>query len=415
MIKTKKISNCRLCKSTRLKKIIDFGKIALGNNLQLSKLKSIKAEKYPLILNRCKDCNHFQLGHSVNPKILYATNYTYLSNIGTSFVSHFEKYSISMYRICKLNRDSKILDIGSNDGSCLKFFKDKGCKVLGIDPAKEPAKIAKTNGVNTIVDFFNSKSASKIFKNHGLFNFITSHNVLAHIDNIDDVFKNIFKLLKINGYFCFEVGYFHKVLKNNYFDTIYHEHLDYHHANPLVLYLNKIGFSVINITTNNVQGGSIRIMCQKRQNKINSKKVEKFLNKEKKSILYNKNFLSNWSYKVKSKMKRLKAIVDKNINKGSILVGYGAPTKATLLLKISKIRNTDISYVIEDNQLKISRYLPNSKIKIVGVETLSKIPPDTIIIFAWNFAKEIKKTLKRVIKKPIKVIIPLPNPIIKQL
>ncbi|MDA9897136.1 class I SAM-dependent methyltransferase, partial [Pelagibacterales bacterium] len=279
-----------------------------------------------------------------------------------------------------------------------------------IDPAKVPANIAKNSGINTIIDFFGSNIEKKILKEYGYADFITSHNVLAHIDDIDDVFKTAFNILKYNGYFTFEVGYFLKVLNNNFFDTIYHEHLDYHHARPLAKYLKTIGFSIVKVSTNNIQGGSIRFMCKKENKPKIYKNVQNFIDKEMNTILYDKKYINNWESEIRLTMKKFKNLVVQKKTVRHKIIGYGAPTKATLLLKMSKINPDVIDYIIEDNILKVSRYLPKTKIKIESNMSLNKDKPDLIIIFSWNFADDIITNIKKIIKKPTDLIVPLPNP-----
>ena len=186
--------------------------------------------------------------------------------------------------------------MGSNDGTCLSFFKNKKFRVCGVDPAKLPSKISNKKGVLCINSFFNKKVVSKIIKEHGYPKLITSHNVLAHIENINITFKLIYKLLQSDGYLCFEVGYFVKVLKRNNFDTIYHEHLDYHTAKPLVKFLNNIGFSIEQLYINSIQGGSLRVLASKKTIVKNSVNVKKFLFNE--GQLLRNNFLINTFKKI---------------------------------------------------------------------------------------------------------------------
>ncbi|WP_435097651.1 class I SAM-dependent methyltransferase [Candidatus Pelagibacter bacterium nBUS_27] len=403
------IKNCRLCESNDLKKIINFGKTAIGNNLSHNRKLSLKSSTYPLELLRCEKCKHFQLSFEVAPSKLYATNYTYLSGIAPSFVKHFKEYSNWIIKKCKIKKNDLVLDIGSNDGTCLKPFKEKKINVLGIDPAKLPAQIANKNGIKTINNFFNKKNANKIKKTYGEIDFITSHNVLAHIGNIKDVFKNIYYLLKKDGYFCFEVGYFLKVLKNNYFDTIYHEHLDYHHARPITQYLSKLGFSIIHISENKIQGGSIRILCKKDgKNKI-LKQPKRFLLNEKKSVINNKLFLKNWQKKIFDNIKRLRKIILDDLKNNKKIIGYGAPTKAALLLKLAKLEHGSINYTIEDNSLKINKYIPETDVQIKPFKNIYSNKPNVMIVFAWNFASDIIKKLKKNKIKQLKIIVPLPK------
>ena len=278
MLRNKYLKKCRLCQSKKLKPYFNFGKIPLGNNLETSLESAILAKTYPLYVFRCTSCNHFQLNFSVSPKQLYATNYTYLSGVGKSFVSHIEEYVSWIIENCKLKSKSFIFEIGSNDGTCLEKFKNLGHNVCGVDPAQLPSKIANEKGVFTINDFFNDKTVDYVLKKFGQPEIVTSQNSLAHIDDLINTFERIFFLLKKNGYFVFEVGYFGKVLENNLFDTIYHEHLDYHHANPLVVHLKNLGFEILNISLNGSQGGSVRLLLKKSGKKKISRQANNFLN-----------------------------------------------------------------------------------------------------------------------------------------
>ena len=411
MIECKKISKCRLCKSTKIIKIINFNKVPIGNNLANSFKLSLNAKKFPLLLNQCIDCKHFQLGHSVSDKILYQKNYTYLSGISPVFIDHFDKYALWISKYFKNNnyKKLKVIDVGSNDGTCLNSFKNLGFKVLGVDPAKLPADIANKKNINTINKFFNDQTKNFIIKNYGLFDLVTSHNVLAHVDNLKSIFLNVFNVLKYNGFFCFEVGYFYSVIKNNYFDTIYHEHLDYHHAYPLVKFLNNTGFYVINVSTNTIQGGTIRLLCKKNSIVSNNKQVLNFIKNESKSILNDQKYLNNWKKNIDLNMNNFSNIVKRFKKENKIIVGFGAPTKAVLLLNTAKLNNKYLDYIIDDNKLKQNKYLPILGIPIYSKEMLHKVKPDVIIILAWNFADDILKQLRKEFKDNIKIVIPLPK------
>ena len=401
------INQCRLCNKKKLVKVINFGKIPLGNNLLDKYITSIKASKYPLILKNCQNCNHFQLNYSVNPRTLYAKNYTYLSGTGKSMIDHLKNYSDYIVKKINLKKKSMVLDIGSNDGTCLINFKKKGMNVLGIDPAKKPCVIARSKGIKSINHFFDKKILNKILNTHGKVDFVTSHNTLAHVENLRSIFQNIYNVLKKDGYFCFEVGYFKEVLKNNYFDTIYHEHLDYHHANPIVSFLVKLGFSIIDLKTVKIQGGSLRILCKKDNKKKISKQAYLFLKKEKKSILYQKKFIQSWENKIKKTMSITRKKILKTVSSNNIY-GYGSPTKIILFLKLLKLPINKIKYIFEDNKLKQNKYLPIYGNKIISTSEIKKINPKYLLIFAWNFQEDIKKKDYKVDKK-IRLLVPLPK------
>ena len=404
----KKIKNCRLCNNDKFYRHYEFGNLPLGNNLLSNYRASLLAKTYPLNLIQCKNCFHFQLDYSVSPKELYATNYTYLSGIGSSFISHIKEYVNFVVKKCNLKKDMFVLDIGSNDGTCLKEFQKYKLIVCGVDPAKKPAEIANKNGITTINSFFNNNSIKKILNTFGKPDLVSSQNALAHIDDLYGTFTNIFKILKNDGFFVFEVGYFKTVLKKQLFDTIYHEHLDYHHANPIAKILNNIGFSLINITQNNSQGGSIRFILQKKNIVQNSKQVQSFLKRELNTELYDKNYIKKWLNDIKKNLRNLNDFLNKNKKNKRPIICYGAPTKATLLLELSKINLSNIKFILEDNNLKIGKFLPKHGIEIKATQELKNFDNCIIIILAWNFSSDIIEKLK-IYNKDIIVLIPLPK------
>ncbi len=407
-MKNRKILACRLCLCREMNNIIDFGHVPLGNNLQKNVHLANSVKTYPLAVQKCKKCDHYQLTYEVSPHDLYAKNYTYLSSVGNTFKEHLGKYSLWSIKKCNLKKKSLVLDIGSNDGTCLSYFKKNKMRVLGVDPAKLPAKIANENKIDTINDFFNSKTVEYIKSQYGSVDFITSHNVLAHVSNIREVFIGVYELLKKDGYFCFEVGYFLRVIQKNLFDTIYHEHLDYHHARPIVSFLKGLGFSVITISQNNIQGGSIRLLCKKDYKYRILKQPKEFIKREGKLFKKQKYFIKSWPKYIYQNMNKINQYITNLDNKHKIVYGYGAPTKATLFIKLCKLSNR-VPFVIEDNGLKQNKYLPKTKIKIVGDKILNKSHPDLIIVFAWNFISDIISNLKRKNIKNIVVISPLPK------
>lgn len=408
-----KITRCRLCNSKKIIQIYNFGLVPIGNNLQQSKLRSINCPKYPLSLMQCTSCNHFQLSISVNPKTLYAKNYTYLTGTTKTFKKHFSNYSDWVIKKCKIKKKSLVLDIGSNDGTCLNYFKKNKMNVVGIDPANKPCRIANKKGIKTINNFFNKKVSCSIKEKYGQFDFITSHNVLAHTENLKEIFLAIYDILKENAYFCFEIGYFKEVIKHNLFDTIYHEHLDYHHTKPLVKFLRNIGFSVIDLSTNKIQGGTLRLLLQKKNLKLKIKKVDNFIKKE-------DNFFKK--IKIKDKFKNfnrillnLNSYIKKEIIKNREIYAYGSPTKASLLLINSKLNIKMIKNSFEDNPLKCNKYIPGTDIKIINTKKIKMKTKSIIVILAWNFFKEIEMKLKKHKFNNTKLLIPLPKIKIKKI
>jgi len=405
----RKIHACRLCGGGALREYVDFGDVPLGNNLQTSADAARAAESFPLNLMRCEACRHFQLGFAVDPRVLYATNYTYLSGIGASFVKHFEAYAGWVAEKCDLRPGAVVVDVGSNDGTCLKPFQARGFTVCGVDPASLAAKIANEAGVETINAFFDADTVAEIQRRHGSADYVTSHNVLAHVDDLAAVFRNVHDLLKDGGYFGFEIGYFREVLRTGCFDTIYHEHLDYHHAAPLVRHLTGLGFDVLELSVNAIQGGSLRLLLRKTGAGQVSDQAQAFLEEERSSVLYDETFLANWRTMIQDIMAAFRAALRERIDRGASIVGYGAPTKATLLMKMAGIGGDEVAYVVEDNPYKAGRFFPGTGVPIKPSGELSDAPPDVLVLFAWNFADDIIGKLRGRFQKSVDVVVPLPD------
>lgn len=404
------ITACRMCSSEELSRQVDFGEVPLGNNLQETAEAARAAASYPLVLNRCRVCGHFQLGHAVAPELLYATNYTYLSGIGPSFIRHFADYAAWVHAQGILPPDALVIDVGSNDGTCLKAFQTRGYRVCGVDPASLAAGIANENGIETINAFFDAAAVCQIVDRHGQADFVTSHNVLAHVDDLAMVFRNIRDLLKDGGHFAFEIGYFREVLRTGCFDTIYHEHLDYHHAAPLARHLTALGFELVDLSVNSVQGGSLRLLLRKTGGTgAISNLAQAFLDDERASLLYDEAYLASWRDSIVRRMTAFSDTLHDRARRGATIVAYGAPTKATLLMKMAGLGGKDIALIVEDNAHKAGRFLPASGIPIRTTTELEVAQPDVIVLLAWNFADDIIAKLRGRFDRPVEIVVPLPE------
>ena len=401
------IINCRLCESSSLIDIIDFGLIPLGNDLSFTLNDSLNSVKYPLVVKNCISCGHYQLSYSVDKKILYQKDYSYLSSIGKNFVDHLNWSAKDILTLTSKKsddiKDLFVIDIGSNDGTALSFFKEEGCTVLGVDPSNLPVKEAIKNNIHTINDFFNLSLAKEIVKTRQNADIIISHNVLAHVENLKDIFKGIFYLLKEDGIFIFEIGYFAHMIRDGIYDTIYHEHLDYHTLNPMLKFLNIIGFSVFNTKIVNSQGGSLRIYCKKSKVIQNNDNILKQLLVLEKQLLSNREILK-WKDDIFNIGKKIKLQIAQIINSEGKIYGYGAPTKASLACVVIGIERNDVVKILEDNEIKVGRYLPTIGIPIKSDLNVLLSNKDLIICFAWNFIDSIIQKIRKKYGKGVKVI-----------
>ncbi len=404
MKEIRKKSNCRLCGSKTLKKCIDLGNSPLANQF-LSSVK--KSKKYTLKVVKCLACNHLQLSHVVNPKILFS-KYLFVTGTSKTNLNHFKKYA----KECSLRflkRKSKILDIASNDGSFLKFFNKKDVRV-GIDPAKNILSNLKSTGCYLENKFFDYKESERLKKKYGKFNLVTANNVCAHVDDLSNFVKGVKNLLEINGVFIFEVGYFNEVYKNKTFDTIYHEHLDYHLFEPLIKFFEKFNLVIFDVKNIFIQGGSLRVyVCHKDKQPIKKINLKRIIKIEKKINYSNQKIFSYYQKFIEKKKKELLSKINFLKNKNYKIAGYGASAKSTTFLNFFMIDSKKIEFIADLNKLKQFKFTPGSNIRILPPSEIYKKKINYIIILSWNFSKEIIIQNIKFMKRGGKFIIPFPK------
>ena len=377
--------DCRSCGNTDLKRVVSLGYQPLANNL----LKNSKeqCELYPLEVNYCSKCHNCQLSVSVNPKKMFS-NYLYTSSTSKKFRDHFVNAAKKYIKELKLNKKkSYIIDVGSNDGVALKPFLDLGFKkILGIEPAKNLSKLANKNKIKTFNGFLEKSNLKKIKKNADL---ILASNVFAHSDKLKEMAKCMFELLSAKGTIIIEVQYLMNTLQDLTFDNIYHEHYNYWSLTSLVNFFNQFNGKIFRSEKIDTHGGSLRIYVTKNKKVKPENSVKKMLDEEEKFGIKKFKTYQEFGekvYKIRENVrKNLKKIKEKN----NLIIGFGAPAKATTALNFFGITN-EIDFVVEDNKLKHNKYIPGVKIPIKS-KAIIKDKKNTMIVLAWNFYKEIKE------------------------
>ncbi len=400
---------CRICDND-LVKFLSLGSMPLANSF-LSKDDLSKEEKrFPLETCFCGKCKLVQLSHVVDPKVMFK-NYIYVSSTTKTFQLHFKNMAEEITKEFGLDKNSLVVDIGSNDGVLLRPFKESGIKTIGVEPAINVAKIAEENGIETINDFFGSNAVNRIIEKKGYVDVITATNVFAHISDIDDVAENVKKLLKKDGIFVIEIQYLMDTIEKMTFDNIYHEHLYYYTLISLNNFFKKHGMEVFNAKRVDSHGGSLRIFIKRKGDKHEVKAtVNELLNYEKRKGVETIELYKNFADKVYSVRDKLVSYI-KNIKKqGKKIAAYGAPAKGNTLLNFCNIGTNYLDYIVEDNELKIGLYTPGTHIPVLNSKALDDKMPDYILILAWNFAEEILEKTKRYSEQGVKFIIPLPEP-----
>ncbi len=394
---------CRLCNNHNLQVFFNLNPTPPANHFLIN---PIKQEEIPLDIAICYNCKHIQLLQIVDPQFQYS-NYLYVSSTSQTMTNHLKKSIIEFTNELNILKEDNILEIGANDGVCIKHLLDYGFKnIIGVDPA---VNINKRHDLPIICDFFGSNIIDVLIKKFNKFKLIYAFHCCAHIENIKDVFDTIYNLLEINGIFVMEVGYFYEVFKNNCFDTIYHEHIDYHTCFSIQKFALINNLTLFNAKTNNIQGGSIQFFFSKNSNIIINNNINNLLQKEKEIKLNNFENLSKWKINIIKCGNDIKYILNTFKQLGKKIVGYGASAKSTTFLYQYGLSRNLIDYIIDDNIYKQNYYSPGLHIPIKSCEHLSIYDIDYIIILSWNFTDEILNKLKINRDSGTRIIIPFPE------
>jgi SAM-dependent methyltransferase len=337
------------------------------------------------------------------------SNHTYLSGINKELISHFSKLSSKILNIFPKKKIS-ILDIGSNDGTFLKnFLNKKNINIIGVESCKKICKISLKQGIKTVNDFFNYKTALKLDNKKEGFDCIHASGIFFHLEEIISVTKAIKYILKNDGIFIIQFLYLKNIIEKKHFDQIYHEHLNYYNLKPLQRFLNSYDLEIYDAEKSTIHGGSIiAYVCHKGLRK----KKKRFLNllklEDRKKV--NKlDFYLNFQNKILEERFKFKKKIELLKKRNFNIYGIGAPAKSSTFLNYFKITYKDIKCTFENNNLKINKYLPFSRIKIEDEKKLKKIislNKDIFLILSWNFKKNIIKKFKKILGNNFRYFLP---------
>jgi SAM-dependent methyltransferase len=364
---------------------------------------------YPLDLYLCNDCGHIQNLDVVNPEVLFR-EYLYTTSSSAGLVEHFRKYATDVVSSLSVKSGSLVVEIGSNDGSLLKFFKAQGMRVLGIDPARDIAKMATDSGIETIPEFFNSKVAKRIRNDYGGAAVFCANNVFAHADNLTDVVIGIQDVLADDGIFVFEVSYLVDIVDNLLFDTVYHEHVSYHSVSPLSKFFKRMGMQLIDVQRIASKGGSIRGFAKRSPEGKHPVRsiVGQLIAIENSRGFDQISLYREYAIRIQQRKLALNEYLDSEIAQGKMIAGYGASTTTTTLMWHFDLTRK-LAFVADDNPVKQGLYCPACHIPVVPSEELYVRRPDRVVILAWQYAAPIIRKHERFTKGGGKFVVPLPE------
>ena len=403
--KSKILYKCQACNSVNLKSIFFFGFVPSVNSLTKIKEKKHESAFFPLDFYICKNCSLGQISCVVDKEILFPKSYPYTSSTTKVLRENFKNLSQEVKKFVDLKKNDLIIDIGSNDGNLLSFFK-RNMRVLGITP-EEIGKLAIKRGIPTILDYFNNKSRKKIINKYGKAKIITATNVFAHIDNLNNLISNIKKCLDKDGVFISESHYLLKVISGVQYDTIYHEHMRYYSLTSLQKLFKKNNLHIFHAKEIPTHGGSIRVYVSNNRNIKETLEVKKILKKEKK--LFSTSSLEKFKKDVfKSKLDLISKI--NHIKKqGHKIYGIGAPSRASTLICYTGLDENMVSAILEvKGSSKIGKYMPATKIPVINENEIEYDNLKYLLLFSWHIKHDLKKIFRKKGFKG-KFITPLPK------
>jgi len=398
---------CRLCNSLKVDLVLQLTPTPPVDAFVPKDRLNQPQDVYPLDLFLCQGCGHAQLLDVVDPKLLFG-DYIYTTASSPGLVEHFRKYAEDVFQFAEPKPNSLVVEIGSNDGTLLNFFKQKNLKVLGIDPAREIAEEATRKGLTTLPKFFSNQVAKNVREQYGTATIVCANNVFAHSDELADMADGVKTLLAPDGIFVFEVSYMLDIIENMIFDFIYHEHLCHHSVKPLKTFLHAHGMELIEGVRIPAKGGSIRVFAQLSggSRKI-SPVVEELIAFEEKFGLYDLNQYRRYADQISNIKNQIVELVGKLQHQGKTFAAYGASATTTVLTYHFNLGNV-LEFIIDDNESRQGLYSPGFHIPVVSSKTIYEKKPDYIILLAWRFADMMMEKHKAFLKNGGHFIVPLP-------
>jgi len=388
--------NCRFCQSTLVNEFVDLINSPPSNSYLSAEELNEPEVYFPLKLFVCDQCFLVQVDEYKKADEIFSSKYAYFSSFSSSWLAHCKKYTEEMIVRFGFNSSSLIIEIASNDGYLLQYFKEKNIPVLGIEPSESTAKVARGKGIETITEFFGKALAEKLIIEKGKADLLLGNNVLAHVPDINDFVKGMKIALNDSGVITMEFPHLLQLVWNNQFDTIYHEHFSYLSFTTVVNIFAQNGLQIFDVQEIATHGGSLRIFAGHSDRKIFavSPSVRNLLTKEENAGIKNPNFYKDFQPRVDQvKIDLLKFLIEKK-SEHKTVAAYGAAAKGNTLLNYCGIREDLIRYVVDASPHKQGKFLPGSHIPIVKEDHLKRTKPDYVIILPWNIKEEICDQLR---------------------
>ncbi len=403
-------STCRFCATPLHHSVVDLGMSPLCQNHVKPENANKMEPFYPLHAYVCDNCYLVQLEEFVAPAEIF-DDYAYFSSYSESWLRHAKKYTDLMVERFGFNENSLVSEIASNDGYLLQYFVEKGVPVVGIEPAGNVAEYAIAKGIRSEVRFFGQETARYLVEKYGKTDLLLGNNVLAHVPDINDFVSGMKIYLAEGGVITMEFPHLLRLMDENQFDTIYHEHFSYLSFSTVTRIFDHHGITLFDVEELASHGGSIRIYGRHKDDpsKPVTERAKELLDREEKLGMLTLEYYSTFEEQVKeTKRKLLTWLIDMK-RQGKKVVGYGAPGKGNTLLNYCGIRTDFLDFTVDRSPHKQGNYLPGTRIPIYSPEMINEAKPDYILILPWNLRKEIMEQMAHVREWGCQFAVPIPE------
>lgn len=381
---------CRFCSQPLQHTFVDLGSSPMANAYLSAESVQKMEPFYPLHAMVCEACFLVQLGQFQSPQEIFS-DYAYFSSFSDSWLEHAKAYTEHMIDQFGFDSNSLIVEIASNDGYLLQYFKKKNVPVLGIEPAKNVAEAAEKAGIDTVVKFFGQKTAEELVAKGTRADLLLGNNVLAHVPDLNDFVKGMKTLLTPGGIITMEFPHLMRLMEENQFDTIYHEHFSYFSFLTVTRVFASHGLRIFDVEEQPTHGGSLRIYaCHADDTKRTvSTRANKLLEAERASGFSTLEHYLTFGDKVKATKRDTLEFLIRAKREGKTIVGYGAPAKGNTLLNYCGIRTDFLDYTVDRSPHKQAHFLPGTHLPIYHPDKIKETRPDYLVILPWNLRQEI--------------------------
>lgn len=388
----------------------DLGITPLANSYLTSEQMQAAEKFYPLHAYVCSDCLLVQLEEFESPDHIFS-DYAYFSSFSDSWLRHAQAYAESMIERFKFNHRHQVIEIASNDGYLLQYFKQRDVPVLGIEPAANVARAAEEKGIPTLVKFFGAAAAQDLVREGVQADLLIGNNVLAHVPQLKDFIAGMKIILKPGGIFTMEFPHLLQLMKQNQFDTIYHEHFSYFSFLTVEAIFSEQGLILFDVEELPTHGGSLRIYGRHLEAEAPavSRRVFELRKKESEAGLDCLETYLNFGEEVKETKRKLLSFLIHARDRGETIVAYGAPAKGNTLLNYCGVGTDFIEYTVDRSPHKQGMFLPGTRIPILHPDKIAESKPDYLLILPWNLKEEIMEQMSCIREWGGKFVVPIPE------